>query len=64
MKYIFSAIFLLVMKNRSLLMLVMMLVMICMANMDSIGDFGNCPLNTGCPLNGGPLNRGLTVVYY
>ena len=52
------------MKNRSLLMLVMMLVMICMANMDSIGDFGNCPLNTGCPLNGGPLNRGLTVVYY
>ena len=28
---------------------------------DSIRDFGNCPLNTGCPLKGVPLNRGLTV---
>ena len=28
---------------------------------DSIRDFGNCPLNTGCPLETGPLNKGLTV---
>ena len=29
---------------------------------DSIQDFGNCPLNTGYPLNAGSLNRGLTVL--
>ena len=28
---------------------------------DSIRDSGNCPLNTGCPLNGGPLYTGFTV---
>ena len=27
---------------------------------DSIRNFANCPLNTGCPFNGGPLNRGQT----
>ena len=31
---------------------------------DSIQDFGNCPLNTGCPLTEGPLNRGLTVFFH
>ena len=29
---------------------------------DSFRDFRNYPLNTGRPLNGGPLNTGFTVI--
>ena len=27
-------------------------------------DYTKCPLNRGCPLNWGPLNRGFTVPHF